>query len=142
MKKRSEVVRIFTKKLFPFMLLYGCYLISHGHLSPGGGFQGGVILGSAIILFGLVEGVSSAQRRFKEELLSAAKNIGMLVFVSLGFGGMVLGGSFLSDFMPRGEIGTVPSAGLILYLNLTIGFMVGTGIAVVFYRLVRFGIDK
>jgi len=141
-KKRSEVVRIFTKKLFPFMLLYGCYLISHGHLSPGGGFQGGVILGSAIILFGLVEGVSSAQRRFKEELLSAAKNIGMLVFVSLGFGGMVLGGSFLSDFMPRGEIGTVPSAGLILYLNLTIGFMVGTGIAVVFYRLVRFGIDK
>jgi len=124
------------------MLLYGCYLISHGHLSPGGGFQGGVILGSAIILFGLVEGVSSAQRRFKEELLSAAKNIGMLVFVSLGFGGMVLGGSFLSDFMPRGEIGTVPSAGLILYLNLTIGFMVGTGIAVVFYRLVRFGIDK
>ena len=142
MKKRSEVVRIFTKKLFPFMLLYGCYLISHGHLSPGGGLQGGVILGSAIILFGLVEGVSSAQRRFKEELLSAAKNIGMLVFVSLGFGGMVLGGSFLSDFMPRGEIGTVPSAGLILYLNLTIGFMVGTGIAVVFYRLVRFGIDK
>lgn len=142
MKKRSEVVRIFTRKLFPFMLLYGCYLISHGHLSPGGGFQGGVILGSAIILFGLVEGVSFVQRRFKEELLSAAKNIGMLVFVSLGFGGMILGGSFLSDFIPRGEIGTVPSAGLILYLNLTIGFMVGTGIAVVFYRLVRFGSDK
>jgi len=142
LKKRSEVVRIFTRKLFPFMLLYGCYLISHGHLSPGGGFQGGVILGSAIILFGLVEGVSFVQRRFKEELLSAAKNIGMLVFVSLGFGGMILGGSFLSDFIPRGEIGTVPSAGLILYLNLTIGFMVGTGIAVVFYRLVRFGSDK
>ncbi|MBU0501801.1 MAG: MnhB domain-containing protein, partial [Candidatus Margulisbacteria bacterium] len=119
MRKRSEVVRIFTKKLFPFMLLYGCYLISHGHLSPGGGFQGGVIFGSAIILFGLVEGVSAAQRRFKEELLSLTKNIGMLIFVALGFIGMILGGAFLSDFMPRGEIGTVPSAGLILYLNLT-----------------------
>ncbi|MFH1361367.1 MAG: MnhB domain-containing protein [bacterium] len=142
MRKRSEVVRIFTKKLFPFMLLYGCYLISHGHLSPGGGFQGGVIFGSAIILFGLVEGVSAAQRRFKEELLSLTKNIGMLIFVALGFIGMILGGAFLSDFMPRGEIGTVPSAGLILYLNLTIGFMVGTGIAVVFYRLVRFGSEK
>lgn len=142
MKKRSEVVRIFTRKLFPFMLLYGCYLISHGHLSPGGGFQGGVIFGSAIILFGLVEGVAAAQRLFDEGRLSFIKNIGMLIFVSLGFIGMLLGGAFLSDFMPRGEIGTVPSAGLILYLNLTIGFMVGTGIAVVFYRLVRFGSDK
>ena len=142
MKKRSELVRIFTRKLFPFMLLYGCYLISHGHLSPGGGFQGGVIFGSAIILFGLVEGVSAAERLFEEGRLSFIKNIGMLIFVSLGFTGMILGGAFLSDFLPHGEIGTVPSAGLILYLNLTIGFMVGTGIAVVFYRLVRFGSDQ
>ncbi|MFC1571535.1 MnhB domain-containing protein [Candidatus Margulisiibacteriota bacterium] len=139
MKRRSEVVKTFTRKLFPFMLLYGCYLISHGHLSPGGGFQGGVIFGSAIILLGLVEGIKVTEQRFKEEFLSMVKNIGMLIFVLMGFMGMILGAFFLSDFMPRGEIGTVPSAGLILYLNLTIGFMVGTGIAVVFYRLVRFG---
>ncbi len=139
MKRISNVVRIFTRKLFPFMLLYGCYLISHGHLSPGGGFQGGVIIGSAIILLGLVEGVRTTEKRFQENLLSLVKNIGMLVFVLAGFAGIFLGGFFLSDFVPRGEIGTVPSAGLILYLNLTVGFMVGTGIAVVFYRLVRFG---
>ena len=121
------------------MLLYGCYLISHGHLSPGGGFQGGVIFGSAIILLALVEGVKVTEQRFRENLLSLVKNIGMLIFVSMGFIGMLLGYAFLADFMPRGAIGTVPSAGLILFLNLTIGFMVGTGIAVVFYRLVSFG---
>ena len=142
MKRTSEVVKIFTRKLFPFILLYGCYLISHGHLSPGGGFQGGVIFGSAIILLGLVEGIKTTERRFKEDLLSLVKNIGMLVFVLMGFGGMFFGYFFLSDFMPRGEIGSVPSAGLILFLNLTIGFMVGTGIAVVFYRLVRFGSEE
>lgn len=139
MRRVSEVVRIFTRKLFPFMLLYGCYLISHGHLSPGGGFQGGVIFGSAIILLALVEGVKVTQRRFQEKTLSLIKNIGMLVFVLMGFTGMFLGYHFLSDFIPRGQIGTVPSAGLILFLNLTIGFMVGTGIAVVYYRLVKFG---
>ncbi|MFH1826030.1 MAG: MnhB domain-containing protein [bacterium] len=142
MKQTSDLVRIITKKLFPFMLLYGCYLISHGHLSPGGGFQGGVILGSAVILLGLVEGVKATENRFKETFLSLVKNIGMLVFMFMGFTGMILGPAFLADFMPRSAIGTVPSAGLILYLNLTIGFMVGTGIAVVFYRLIRFGSEE
>jgi len=142
LRRTSEVVRVFTRKLFPFMLLYGCYLISHGHLSPGGGFQGGVIFGSALVLLGLVEGVKTTEKRFRENLLSMIKNIGMLIFVLMGFMGMFLGYAFLADFMPRGAIGTVPSAGLILFLNLTIGFMVGTGIAVVFYRLVKFGSDE
>ena len=137
MDRESTIVRTLTRKLFPFILLYGCYLISHGHLSPGGGFQGGVIFGSAIILLGLVDGVHNAERRFRENLLSLTKNIGMIIFILLGFSGMFLGYSFLSDFLPRGEIGTVPSTGLILLLNLTIGFMVGTGIAVIFYRMVR-----
>ncbi len=137
MNRKSEIVKIFTRKLFPFILLYGCYLISHGHLSPGGGFQGGVIFGSALILLGLVEGIALTEKRFKEDFLSLTKNIGMLIFILVGFAGMILGYSFLSDFLPRGEVGTVPSAGLILFLNLTIGFMVGTGIAVIFYRMVR-----
>lgn len=137
MDKISPIVKIFTRKLFPFILLYGCYLISHGHLSPGGGFQGGVIFGSALILLGLVEGVKRTEKRFKEDLLSLTKNIGMLIFILIGFMGMLLGYSFLADFLPRGDVGSVPSAGLILFLNLTIGFMVGTGIAVIFYRTVR-----
>lgn len=137
MDRKSAIVRTLTRKLFPFVLLYGCYLISHGHLSPGGGFQGGVIFGSAIILLGLVDGVHNTEKRFRENLLSLTKNIGMIIFVLLGFAGIFLGYSFLSDFLPRGEIGTVPSTGLILLLNLTIGFMVGTGIAVIFYRTVR-----
>jgi multicomponent Na+:H+ antiporter subunit B len=142
MDRISPIVKIFTRKLFPFILLYGCYLISHGHLSPGGGFQGGVIFGSAIILLGLVEGVKQTEKRFKEDFLSLTKNIGMLIFIILGFAGMFLGYSFLSDFLPRGEVGTVPSAGLILFLNLTIGFMVGTGIAVIFYRTVKHGSEE
>ena len=137
MGKASLIVKIITRKLFPFILLYGCYLISHGHLSPGGGFQGGVIFGSALILLGLVEGIKLTEKRFREDLLSLVKNIGMVLFISFGFIGIFFGYYFLSDFLPRGEVGTVPSAGLILLLNLTIGLMVGTGIAVIFYRIVR-----
>jgi len=137
MDRISAIVKIFTRKLFPFIILYGCYLISHGHLSPGGGFQGGVIFGSAIILLGLVEGVKRTEKRFKEDILSLTKNIGMLIFILVGFMGMLLGYSFLADFLPQGKVGSVPSAGLILFLNLTIGFMVGTGIAVIFYRTIK-----
>ncbi len=137
MDRTSKIVRIFTRKLFPFILLYGCYLISHGHLSPGGGFQGGVMFGAAIILLGLVEGVRVTEKRFREDLLSLTKNIGMLIFILVGFAGMFLGYSFLAGFLPTGQVGTVPSAGLVLFLNLTIGFMVGTGIAVIFYRTIR-----
>ena len=142
MDRTSAIVKIFARKLFPFILLYGCYLISHGHLSPGGGFQGGVIFGSAIILLGLVEGVKLTEKRFKEDFLSLTKNIGMLIFILMGFAGILLGYFFLSDFLPRGEVGTVPSAGFILFLNLTIGFMVGTGIAVIFYRTVKHGSEE
>jgi len=142
MDRTSKVVKTFTRKLFPFILLYGCYLISHGHLTPGGGFQGGVIFGSAIILLGLVEGIRMTEKRFREDMLSLTKNIGMLIFMLFGFTGMILGYAFLSDFLPKGETGTVPSAGLILLLNLTIGFMVGTGIAVIFYRSVRHGSEE
>ncbi|NQT29373.1 MAG: sodium:proton antiporter [Candidatus Saganbacteria bacterium] len=142
MDKTSSIVKIFTRKLFPFILLFGCYLISFGHLSPGGGFQGGVILGSAIILLGLVEGVKVTEKRFGEEFLSLTKNIGMLFFILIGFTGIGLGYFFLSDFLPRGDVGSVPNTGLILFLNLIIGFMVGTGIAVIFYRIVRHGSEE
>lgn len=138
MKQVSRVIIIITRKLFPFILLYGCYLISHGHLSPGGGFQGGVLFGAAIIMLGLAEGSFLTEKRFRENVLSFVKNLGMITFLLIGFLGIVFGMEFLSDFIPKGKIGTVPSAGLILLLNLVIGFMVGTGIAVVFYRMVKF----
>lgn len=137
MDQTSKIVKVFTRKLFPFILLYGCYLISHGHLSPGGGFQGGVIFGSAIILLGLVEGVRVTERRFRENFLSLVKNIGMLLFTFIGITSMLLGYSFLTDFLFRGAVGAVPSSGMIFFLNIIIGFMVGTGIAVIFYRMVR-----
>ena len=137
----SIIVRVFTRKLFPFILLYGCYLISHGHLSPGGGFQGGVMFGSAMVLLGLVEGTRFVIKRFKESRLSLIKNIGMLLFIIIGFTGIFLGYNFLTDFLPQGAVGSVPSAGLIFFLNLIIGFMVGTGITVIFYRLIRHGTE-
>ena len=137
MRGISKIVKIFTRKLFPFILLFGCYLISHGHVSPGGGFQGGVMFGSAIILLGLVEGVSVTQKRFTEDNLSLVKNLGMLLFILSGLLSVLLGYYFLADFLPRGEAGAVPSTGFILILNLIAGFMVGTGIAVIFYRLVK-----
>lgn len=137
MRSTSKIIKIFTRKLFPFILLFGCYLISHGHISPGGGFQGGVIFGSAIILLGLVEGVKITQKRFREDILSLVKNLGMLFFVLMGLFAIMLGYYFLADFFPHGKGGIVPRAGFIFFLNLVAGFMVGCGIAVIFYRLVK-----
>lgn len=137
MEHISEVIRTITRRLFPYMLLYGCYLISHGHLSPGGGFQGGVIFAAALILLALVEGVKVTEKRFREGILSSLKNIGMLNFIIIGMIGMAIHGFFLANFIPPQITDKIPNGGMILILNLTIAFMVAAGITVIFYRLIR-----
>ncbi len=67
--KNSQIIRTIARKLFPFIFLFGFYLTLHGHLSPGGGFQGGVVIGTGVILLGLAYGVRETEKRFKENYL-------------------------------------------------------------------------
>ncbi len=134
----SKIIRTIAQKLFPFIVLFGFYLISHGHLSPGGGFQGGVVLGTAIILLALSHSIGQTEKKFKSRWLNMLEKLGILTLIFLGFLGIFLGHSFLSNFLPLGKPGQIASGGLMLLFNITIGIKVAAGVSVIFYALVRY----
>jgi multicomponent Na+:H+ antiporter subunit B len=134
----SKILRTIAQKLFPFILMFGFYLTLHGHLSPGGGFQGGVVIGTAIILLALSYGVDETEKRFKENNLSILEKLAILSFIFLGLLGIFYGYPFLRDIMPLGERGCLASAGMMVLLNIVISIKVAAGITGIFYTLVKY----
>ncbi len=133
--KESEIVHMVSRKLTPYILLFGLYLISYGHLSPGGGFQGGVVLASGVILLCLTRGVRLTQTIFPEKNLGFAEIWMFFLFLLIGIGGIVAGEHFLENFLPLGKAGEVPSAQFIFFLNIIIGLKVGIGITLICFYL-------
>ena len=66
-----------SRLLFPFIQVFALYVIAHGHHSPGGGFQGGVILGAAIILFALTHNLREAIQRLGERIVTLFSSVGV-----------------------------------------------------------------
>ena len=93
------VLRVCAKLLIPFILLFAVYVQFHGHYSPGGGFQAGVIAAAALILYAIVFGVREALRVMPAELAEALVPVGVLIYAGTGVLGLMLDGNFL-DFDP------------------------------------------
>lgn len=134
---KTDILDVVARKLAPFILLFGCYLVAHGHISPGGGFQGGVALASGIILLILCKGVEPIQQVFPMKAVNLVEMFGFLLFLVVGLIGLVIGGHFLKNFLPVGQVGRVPSAGFILILNLIIGLKVGAGMILMCLYLLK-----
>ena len=133
--KESQIVDTISRKLVPYILLFGLYLVSFGHLSPGGGFQGGVVLASGVILLCLSRGVASTQKLIPVTKIDVLEVVMFFLLLLMGVAGLVAGGYFLGNFLPLGKAGQVPSAGFIFFLNLIIGFKVGAGITLICFYL-------
>ncbi len=133
--KKTDILDVVARKLSPFILLFGLYLVTYGHLSPGGGFQGGVALASGIILLLLSRGSSPVKEIFPLSAVNITEASGFLFFLLTGSAGLVTGGGYLSGFLPVGRGGEIPGAGMILLLNTIIGFEVGAGITLICYYL-------
>lgn len=137
--KREEGMTIIVKTITRFtvwlILLYGFYLIVHGHLTPGGGFAGGLVLGLSFIHLTLAYGREFVRHRVKVELVHALEAGGALAFLLLGLAGLVVSGVFFLNFLGRGELFTLFSGGYIPLLNLVIGLKVGAGLYLAFYYL-------
>jgi multicomponent Na+:H+ antiporter subunit B len=124
--------------LTPFVFLFSLYIISHGHLSPGGGFQGGVILGSISIIFSIVYGSAFDYKKFSPRKKTILETGGALVFVFAGILGMVFENGFLDNLnLINAGNGSLLSAGSIPVINLGVGFKVGAGLAIIFYSMIQ-----
>lgn len=97
---RDQVIlRVVTKVTIPFILVFGFYVITHGELGPGGGFQGGVVLASAFILYGLVFGFEELETVVPRRVSDALAGVGVLVYTAVGLAGILGGYNFL-DYTP------------------------------------------
>ncbi len=129
----SLIVYTGCRFLFPILLLVGTYIFIHGHLTPGGGFQGGAIIASAFLLMYLgCEG-----KRINYKVSTVTEVLGGLTFVALGIAGLILGKDFLFNFLPKGEPATLLSAGIIPVIYIAIGLKVGSELAGIIDNLIE-----
>ncbi len=89
------ILRVMTKMFIPFILVFGFYVITHGEIGPGGGFQGGVILATAFILYALLYGRNALYRIVRPRTLEILAAFGVLLYAGVGVACLLLGGNFL-----------------------------------------------
>jgi multicomponent Na+:H+ antiporter subunit B len=116
--------------LLPVTLIVGFDVITHGHLTPGGGFQGGVILATGLHLLYVAGSYRALDRLRPLGIYDAGEALGAAAFGALGLAGLVVAGSFLANIVPTGTFGQLPSSGTVAVLNGAVGVEVGCGVVV------------
>src|SRR5438105_11680921 len=123
----SDAVRVFGVALVGLTVAFGLYMISHGAVSPGGGFQGGVILATAPVAVYLAAEARTFRRIAPKAVTEVAEAAGAASYVATGLLGALLCAHFLCNFLPLGKPGEVNSAGTIEALNVVVGVEVAGG---------------
>jgi len=122
----SEILITAANVLIPGSIVLGIYVFINGHLTPGGGFQGGAIIGTAITLMVL----ANPTRTIREAMLHMVESISGFFYVLLGLAGLLFAGGFLDNrILPLGTLGDLFSAGAIPLIYSLIGLKVGTEIS-------------
>jgi len=125
----SLAIRVTGLGLVPPTILIGLYVVAHGHQTPGGGFQGGVILATALLLTYLSADYMTMRRVGPTWLSELAEGMGAAGFALVGVSGLVAGGAFFENFLGKGTPGELLSAGTILVSNFAVGLAVTGGFA-------------
>jgi multisubunit Na+/H+ antiporter MnhB subunit len=142
MNGMSLIVKRVTKYTVGLILLFGIYIVLHGHLTPGGGFAGGVIIALSFIHLVLAFGGKEAKKYIPEKLIALGEPLGGLMFLGISLIGLASGIFFLNFFPSKGEPFKLFSAGIIPLCNIAIGLKVGTGLFAIFMTLSLFDFAK
>lgn len=134
--KRNEdnpITTLISSIVAPFIMLFALYVIFHGHYSPGGGFQGGTLLASSIILVRIALGSEMGQLQFPSRLGTPLGSVGVLIYFGTGLAAMFFGGRFLDySFLPIARIQAMQRSWGILFVEIGVGLAV-TAILVAIY---------
>jgi multicomponent Na+:H+ antiporter subunit B len=128
--RSSDATRTFTLGIVGLLTLFGIYIVTHGHLTPGGGFQGGVILATAPLAVYLAGNFRDFRHVTRQDLVEISEAVGAGGYAVIGLLGMVAGGMFLENVIPQGTVGDVISGGTIALLDITVGLAVAGGFVV------------
>jgi multicomponent Na+:H+ antiporter subunit B len=135
-KGMSLIVKTITRIFVGLILLYGFYIVLHGHVSPGGGFAGGFIIALSYILFMLAFGKEEILKRIPHKMISILESLGAIMFLTIALLGFT-GGYFFSNWLPRGLPFELLSAGTIPISNVALALLeVSLGLFGIFLVLV------
>ena len=129
----SVIVKTGARILFPLIIILGVYVFVHGHLTPGGGFQGGAIIASGFLLMFM----SYRTYKVNHKVLSLFETFAGTSFVLLGLTGLIWGTSFLANILPFGEANTLFSAGIIPLIYIAVGIKVGSELTAVLDTMLK-----
>jgi multisubunit Na+/H+ antiporter MnhB subunit len=139
MKGMSVIVKKTTQLLAGLIFLYGIYIIIHGHLTPGGGFAGGVVVAGAFILVILAFGSDFLNLQKEEAGSTIRENVAVLIVLLLAVTGIFVGTkAFFANYLPKGTVGELISAGTLPLYNIFIGIEVASSIFIIFLALIIF----
>jgi multicomponent Na+:H+ antiporter subunit B len=94
-KSDDIIIKTLARILVPFIQLYALYVIMHGHYSPGGGFQGGVILAASLVLLMITHGSKDTQKRISEKAVAIYSSLGVFIYAGIGVVCLLLAGNYL-----------------------------------------------
>ncbi len=139
MKGMTIIVKQTTQLIAGLIFMYGIYIIVHGHLTPGGGFAGGAVIAGSFILLILSFGSDFLNLVREESGTTMYENLAMIVVLFLSISGMLLGTRiFFVNWLPKGTVGELLSAGMLPLYNIFVGIEVAASILTIFLALVIF----
>ncbi len=133
----SMIIRVAGRILVPLIILLGAYVFIHGHLTPGGGFQGGVIIATGFLLLLL------AYRQFSvsHNALTWVESLAGMTFAGLGLVGILVGKTFLENFLPAGRLNDLLSGGIIPLIYIAVGFKVAAELTGILDTVLSISVD-
>jgi multicomponent Na+:H+ antiporter subunit B len=120
----DNIVRMSAYLIIPLVFVFGVYVLMNGHLSPGGGFSGGAVLGASIILMSVAYGKEASARFMSERVFKTVSALALSFYCLSKAYSFFCGANHLESIISPGTPGRIFSAGLILPLNIAVGFVV------------------
>ena len=133
----NDAVRLVGLGFVPALLALGLYVVAHGMITPGGGFQGGVVLAAAFLLVWLAGEYRAFRNLTPAPGVDLAKGTGAGGYVVLGIAALLLGHAFLHNIVPLGTSGTLTSGGSMLLLNLATALEVSAAFVLIFTEFIE-----
>lgn len=132
-----DATRLGGYVILPVTLVVGFDVVSHGHLTPGGGFQGGVVLGTGLHLLYLAGRYDALERLRPVALFEWGEALGAAAFASLGIAALAVSGAFLANVIPTPRYGNLISGGTVALLNGAVGIEVASGVMVLLAKFLE-----
>ncbi len=135
--KASDAMRLWILVMIAPKLVFGIYIVTHGQLTPGGGFQGGVILATAVLVLYVGEGFGEFRAVLSHTAIEVAEAVGAGGFVLIGMLAWFYHKPFLTNVLPLGKAHELTSGGTMPLISIATGLEVAGGFVLLLYAFLQ-----